>query len=537
MNAAQYARYSTDNQRQTSIEDQHRNNRERAEREGLQVDEAHVYADGEVSAFTPIEKRPGSGRLMRDAAAGLWQVLIIEALDRFSRKLSDQERMVERLEFLGIRIIGIADGYDSRLEGREMNRQVRGSFNEQYIRDIGKKTHRGLDGQVARGYHAGGLSYGYRSTVAGVDHKGEPIGHRLEVDLQAADQVRWIFERYAEGWSCQRIAHDLNRRGVPAPRGKTWAVSALYGSPAKGSGVLNNRLYIGEYVWNRSRWLKNPDTGKRARRDRPEVEWKIARRPELAIVPPELWAEVRARMDRPRLAGGSRGRGQRPRTLFGGLVVCGACGGAVVAVSQRAYGCAARKDRGEHVCAGILVPRRQLDARLLSLVHDELLSAEVVASVQAGFARMLAAARLERDRTAARARARRAELDREISNLVDAVAASGLSSALRARLQAAEAERDALGAAAAQPPPQPLPAVQAAYRRLVADLQGALERDVTRAREMLQDALGPIRLVREGEEVWAEVETRPARLLMAGGASLGVVAGTCFSTQKRIRVR
>jgi len=72
---------------------------------------------------------------------------------------------------------------------------------------------------------------------------------------------RWIFARYAEGWSVQRIAHELNARKVPSPRASTWVVSAIYGSPNKGSGILNNCLYQGLYIWNRSQWVKDPDTG------------------------------------------------------------------------------------------------------------------------------------------------------------------------------------------------------------------------------------------------------------------------------------
>lgn len=538
MTAALYARYSSDNQRRTSTEDQLRNNRARATREGVEVADGCVYADDEISGAMPLERRPGSRQLMQDAAAGRFQVLIIEALDRFSRDTVDQERMVRRLEHRGIRIIGDSDGYDSKMRGREFFRQVRGSFNEQQLRDIGYKTHRGLDGQVERGYHAGGISYGYRSEVAGVDGKGEPIGHRLAIDEDLAQNVRWIFERYAEGWSCQRLAADLNRRGIPAPRGRTWAVSALYGSPAKGSGVLNNEIYIGRYIWNRSRWVKHPDTGKRERLDRPLIEWKIMERPALAIVDADLWARVRARMNRPTVAGGSHGRGRPPRTLFGGLVSCGHCGGAIVAVSQRAYGCAARKDRGVHVCKGILVPRRQLDARLLSLVREELLSPEAIVAVQADVARILADSRKEQDRTGARTRARLVELEREIVNLVDAVAQAGLSDALRTRLQAMESERAGLLASSPRPGTQPTVAgLQSAYRRMVADLQGSLEKDVGRARTLLEGALGPVRLVQEGVEVYAEMETRPERMLLAGGASLNLVAGTRFGTQKRIRVR
>jgi hypothetical protein len=78
----------------------------------------------------------------------------------------------------------------------------------------------------------------------------------------------WIFTRYAEGWSCQRIAAELNKLCVRSPRETTWCVSVLYGSPAKGSGMLNNELYVGRYIWNRSQWVKEPDTGKRQRIDR-----------------------------------------------------------------------------------------------------------------------------------------------------------------------------------------------------------------------------------------------------------------------------
>lgn len=536
--ASLYARYSTDNQRKTSIEDQIRQGRERARLDSFTIPAELVYTDGEVSASIPVERRPGSGQLMKDAAAGRFQVLIIEALDRFSRDLVDQERMVRRLEHRGVRIIAYADGYDTRLEGREFMRQVRGSFNEQYLRDVGKKTHRGLTGQVDRGLHAGGKSFGYKSECVGVDAKGQALGYRLLIDEEAAVHVRWIFARYAEGWSCQKIVAALNSRRVRSPRDSTWCVTALYGSPAKGSGILNNELYVGSYVWNRSKWTKEPDTGKRQRADRPRDEWKIVHRPELAIVDPEIWRQVRARMSATRLAGGAKGRGARPRTLFGGLVNCGRCGGAVVAVSERVYGCAARKDRGASVCTGVLVPRVQLEARLLSLVRDELLSPAALAHLQTRVAQMLTESRQNKARAEGRTRARLVELEREISNVVDAIASLGHSDALKARLLAAEREKAELATAQAKTSaPAAIPGLLAAYKRMALELQGSLERDVPRARTLLQSALGAIKLVPEKDGVYADVEMNAERLLMAAGASLEVVAGTRFVTQKRIRVR
>jgi len=86
--------------------------------------------------------------------------------------------------------------------------------------------------------------------------KSEPIGHRLAIDEATAEHVRLPVERYAASFSCQKIVSNLKRRAVRASRGSTRTVSAFYRSPATDSDVLN----------------------------RPREEWKIVKRPELAIV-------------------------------------------------------------------------------------------------------------------------------------------------------------------------------------------------------------------------------------------------------------
>lgn len=235
MRAAIYARYSTERQRETSIADQVRVCRVAAEARQWLVGATH--ADEGTSGTTPVAARTGGAALLADALAGRFETLVIEGLDRLSRDLVEQETIVRRLEHRGIRIIGVSDGYDSQSSARKLHRGMRGIINEVYLDDLRTKTHRGLAGQVSRGFSAGGVSYGYRSV------QGDG-GHRVEIDEAQATWVRWIFERYAEGWSVQRVAHHLNSHGIPSPRGSTWAVSALYGSPSKGSGVLNNELGI-----------------------------------------------------------------------------------------------------------------------------------------------------------------------------------------------------------------------------------------------------------------------------------------------------
>jgi DNA invertase Pin-like site-specific DNA recombinase len=237
-----YARYSTDKQRETSVEDQLREARARAKREAWTVVATH--ADEGISGSTPIALRAGGKAPLADALAARFDVLIVEGLDRLGRELGEAEIMVKRLEHRGIRIIGTADRYDTQASGRKVMRIARGLVNELYLDDLREKTHRGLAGQFDRGFSAGGRSYSYRS----VEAQGERV---LVIDEKEPDIVREIFRHFADGKSARSIAHFFNERCVPSPRGGTWAVSALIGDASKGLGLLNNEIYVGRLTWNK----------------------------------------------------------------------------------------------------------------------------------------------------------------------------------------------------------------------------------------------------------------------------------------------
>ncbi|MFA6310641.1 MAG: recombinase family protein [Sterolibacterium sp.] len=535
LRAATYSRYSSDNQRDTSIEDQQRLTSARCAAEGWQP--AAHYADQEISASTPVRLRPGGKQLLDAAERGAFDVLVIEALDRCWRDIVDQEQVLRRLEHLGIRIVGTSDGYDTRHEDRELQRGVRGLLNQQYLRDLAKKTHRGLTGQVFRGGHAGGLSYGYRSIDAG--HV-----HQLEVDEDQARWVRWIYERFSEGWSCQRIASDLNHQGVKTGRGGTWSVSALYGSPNKGSGVLNNELYLGRYIWNRSHWVKNPDNGKRIRLVRPREEWIVEERPGLRIVPDDLWHTVRARMDGTRLAGGSKGKGARPKTLLGGLMRCGKCGAAVIAVSASTYGCTAHKDRGTAVCTGVRVSRPRTDRRMMTTIREDLLSQAAIVQFRQQVDLLLASSQKIDAGAEKTARAALTEVEREIDRLVNAIVAMGHSDALSARLRDAEARREMLHQQAAPKRVAPvkwkIEDIMARYKRHLTNLENDLAGEPERARAALKDYFGEITIEDAGDEAWASFAADPGRLLLqaAGDSGYGCGGSILFpATTRRVRLK
>jgi len=105
--------------------------------------------------------------------------------------------------------------------------------------------------------------------------------------------------------------------------------STIYGNAKRGTGILNNELYIGRLVWNRLRYMKNPDTGKRVSRLNPEAEWMRKEVPQLRILSDELWAETKQRQEVGRRAVRAAGNpvgARRPQYLFSGLTKCGVCG-------------------------------------------------------------------------------------------------------------------------------------------------------------------------------------------------------------------
>jgi len=282
---ALYARYSSDNQRDASIEDQLRICRERAEREGWRIVDS--YSDRSISGASLI--RPGIQALMADAQAHRFDIVLAESLDRISRDQEDIAGVYKRLTFAGVRMVTLSEGDIS-----ELHIGLKGTMGALYLKDLADKTRRGLHGRVEHGKSGGGNSYGYR-VVHRSGPDGEPIRGEREIDPVEANIVRRIFTDYAAGKSPRTIAHELNAEGVAGPRGRDWGPSTLLGNVKRGNGILNNELYIGRLVWNRQRFLKDPDTGKRVSRLNPENEWVTQDVPELRIIDDALWTKVKKR--------------------------------------------------------------------------------------------------------------------------------------------------------------------------------------------------------------------------------------------------
>ena len=265
---------------------------------------------------------------------------------------------------------------------------------------------------------------------------------------------------------------------------------------------------MGRLVWNRSQKVRDPDTGRRITRRRPESEWVWTDAPDLRIIPDDLWnkiqARVQARYQEQRWAGCGRTRdprgGQR-RHLFSGLLVCGVCGSAYTIYRANYYGCASATHRGSAICAnGRLARKDVLEERLLRAIEERVFSPEAVAYLT----RQVNAALEQQARRhpASDARQQRLEADlakarAELGNITGAIRQGIITPITKAMLEDAEANVAHLEASLADPPDVPakavavIPSVVAGYLK---DLRRVLGRDTEQARAILRDLLDEITL-------------------------------------------
>jgi hypothetical protein len=222
--------------------------------------------------------------------------------------------------------------------------------------------------------------------VVGQDSHGHPRtqGYRLEVDPELAPIVVRIFEGYAhQGLGLRTLAHRLNAEGVAPPRARRAKGRVASWSPTAIREMLRNPIYRGERVWNRSEWIKDHETGKRQRFERPESEWVRQQEEAWRIVPDELWnaaQDVRGgrnarhlRDGKGRIRRSAPGSSARRKRLLAGFLECGECGGAFHVVSRDNWGCSWHRNRGPRACSNdAKIPQAILERAMLHAVREAL---------------------------------------------------------------------------------------------------------------------------------------------------------------------
>jgi site-specific DNA recombinase len=509
-----YARYSSDLQRDASIEDQIRLCRGQIDKEGWQYIEA--YTDRASSGASTL--RPAYQALLEDARRGGFDIVVAEALDRLSRDQEDVAGLLKRLRFASVRLVTVAEG-----EIGELHVGLKGTMNALFLKDLADKTRRGLEGRVREGRSGGGLCFGY-DVVRELDGRGEPIHGGRRINEPEAAIVRRIFAEFAGGKSPRRIAVDLNRDGVPGPRGGEWDASTVNGNASRGTGILNNELYIGRLVWNRLRYIKDPSTGKRISRLNEPDRLIVQEVPELRIIAQDLWDRVKERQQglkrntRPDLDDKPFWERQRPRFLITGLAKCGGCGSSYVKISANLFGCAAARNRG--TCDNRLNIRLDtLEEMVLGGLRERLMAPELFKAFCEEFHREVNRQRADENGAAETKRSELDRVERRIRRIVEVIADDDAPvRALKEELVTLEARQDALRqelANSTAPAPLIHPNLAEVYRQQVEQLHGALRDPATReeAFELIRSLIDEIRLVPEEGELRVELKGELAGIL------------------------
>src|SRR5438067_4554236 len=199
-----YARFSTEMQRATSLEDQIRNCRRFATQAGWEIVQDHIYQDSAVSGFG-VEHRPAYQRRVTAAltAAPAFTVILVDDLSRLSRDLVETLKLYRRLQRRGVELVAVTDGIQTSHQMAKLQITIKGLVNELYLDDLRDKTHRGLTGRALKGLSTGGRLFGYRTT------RGAQ-GAEWVVFEPEAEIVRRIFREYAGGLSMKALVVRLN---------------------------------------------------------------------------------------------------------------------------------------------------------------------------------------------------------------------------------------------------------------------------------------------------------------------------------------
>ena len=500
MRCACYARFSSDLQRQTSIDDQLAVARRYADQQGWTVLEAHVYTDEGLSGIS-MDGRAGVQALLAAAETTPrpFDVLLVDDSSRVAGDLPDALHALRHLRFFRVRTLYISQQIDSADEQAETLLTVHGLVDGLYLQEMSKKIKRGLAGQIARGFSVGHRTFGYESVPVPhpdgkLDGDGYAVllGKRLKIVEAQAQVIRDVFAWYADGLGAGQIAAKLNRAGITGPTRKIWRDSAV-------RRLLGNERFLGRLIWGQTVHERRPGTRRKVVRAVPREQWHIHEAPELRILPDELWGRVQTR--RAEVRRGFKLRDGQPlvrgknaalysKHLFSGLLRCGVCEGAITAVAggcgKPRYGCSRAWRSGRARCSNrITIQACVVDQILLERLRAELQRPEMVAhlaaAVTAEINRLIDMRPKRREELAAL----RGDRHRKLAHLVEAVEAGGGATALYQAIQQRESELTAIDdeiAALETPLDEKLAVIPTWIKKQLDDIVGLLQKSPERTK-------------------------------------------------------
>jgi DNA invertase Pin-like site-specific DNA recombinase len=444
MNAAIYARYSSDAQNPRSLDDQVYECKACASNRGWVVDSQHIYLDAALSGADT--NRPAYLQLKRAALDGQFEHIVVDDLSRLGRDMAESATIFRELTELGVSLVAVADGIDTSNPSAKIPFYFKGMMNEMFLDDMKAKIVRGLKGQVLRGYSPGGRVYGYKTKQildpsGATDKFGRPkrLGCEVMIDQKQAKIVQHIFEMKVAGLGYRTIADHLNQKNEPSPhsgcgqRAGFWSRSTI-------RSIILQRKYMGDWTWNKTRWLKRTQGSTRIKKDRPPSEWVRFQSEALRIISDELWQSVHSKAIKSR----QPKPGPRGRYLLSGLLKCDRCGASLVIQNSgisSVYICGGYRNGGTSVCSNNhrlsrFVLEGSFCEELRQILVSPTLLEDLASRVKKSIRERLATGQSqEKDM-----RRRRRQIDGRLNNLVGLVETGDVSKAISRRILELERE-------------------------------------------------------------------------------------------------
>ena len=336
-----------------------------------------IYCDEDWSGAD--RNRPEFNRLLKDAEAKKFDIVLCKTQSRFTRELELVEKYIHGLfPIWGIRFISIVDHADTEIKGNKKARQINGLINEWYLEDLSENIKSVFANKMKNGQHIGAFAlYGYKKDP---DQKGHLI-----IDDEAAEVVREVFNLFVQGRGKQDIARTLNARGIPNPTEYKRQKGLRYSQPKSKvstlwkyfaiSNMLTNEIYIGNMVQGR---YGSVSYKTKQSKPKPKDQWVIVENTHEPIIDMELWnktQELIRQKTKPFITGNIG--------LFARKTKCMYCG----------YTLRSSKNHGEHylrcptrytskdMCEGCFVSVKTLERIVLQELHklnDEYIDEELV---------------------------------------------------------------------------------------------------------------------------------------------------------------
>ena len=417
MKAVAYARYSSDNQRDESIDAQLRAIREYAAAHGMTI--VGEYIDRAKSATT--DKRPKFQAMIEDAKGGEFKAVLVHKLDRFSRNRYDSAYYKRKLRQANVNLFSVIERIDDSPESIIMESVLEGMA-EYYSKNLAREVRKGMKETALQCKATGGVPpLGYRVN---------PITRKYEIDEHEAEAVRIIFDMVIDGQGYIPIVQALNAKGYRTKAGNTFSKTSLY-------QILVNEKYKGIYIFNRAAPADENGT-RNNHREKPSDE--VIRIPGgiPAIISPGDFDLVQSIM-KARKNKNSRLNGTQ-NFLLTGKMFCGECGSAYIGSSKRAgrnkqlyvtYRCNRRAAKSHDACDNKEIRREYIEPFVLRQLAEVLFNEDMRAAVIRSYNDYLSSEAAGKHTALISLRSQQKEATRKLNNLAEAIAEGGAATLVR----------------------------------------------------------------------------------------------------------